>query len=66
MIEQPEWRFPGLSQQVVVVDVATLDRFYMVGQWAGGPGLPNVAAMGRKVIETICKRDERQFVTSLP
>jgi len=103
VIEQLERRFPGLSQQVEVVDVATpvtterfvgsyrgfqawgipnqgfveaisgqglsktlpgLDRFYMVGQWAGGLGLPNVAAMGRKVIETICKRDGRRFVAS--
>jgi phytoene dehydrogenase-like protein len=40
-----------------------LEDFYMVGQWAGGLGLPNVAAMGRKVIESICKRDGRRFVT---
>ncbi len=42
-----------------------LDQFYMVGQWAGGLGLPNVAAMGRKAVEDLCKRDGCRFVTSL-
>ncbi|MBN1874427.1 MAG: NAD(P)/FAD-dependent oxidoreductase [Anaerolineae bacterium] len=39
-----------------------LSNFYMVGQWAGGLGLPNVAAMGRKAIAGLCKQDGRQFV----
>jgi len=103
VIAQLERPFPGITQQVEVVDVATpvtverftgshlgyqawgvpnqsmldalsgkglsktlpgLEGFYMVGQWAGGLGLPNVAAMGRKVIQTICKRDGRRFVTT--
>jgi phytoene dehydrogenase-like protein len=42
-----------------------LDDFYMVGQWAGGLGLPNVAAMGRKVVQAICKQDGRRFVTEI-
>lgn len=41
-----------------------LDGFYMVGQWAGGLGLPNVAAMGRRAIGEICKADGRRFVTA--
>ena len=41
-----------------------LEGFYMAGQWAGGLGLPTVAAMGRKTIEAICKKDGRRFVTS--
>ena len=40
-----------------------LENFYMVGQWAGMPGVPFVAAMGRDVVRQICKRDGRQFVT---
>ncbi len=95
-------RFPGLREQVEVVDVATpltterfagsfkgyqawmipgqkildvlsgkglsktlpgLSDFYMVGQWAGGLGLPTVAAMGRRVVAQICKRDGQRFVT---
>lgn len=93
-------RFPGLRQQVEVLDVATpmttlhftgnghgyrlpisamaralftgrrlsqtlpgLAGFYMVGQWAGVPGVPPVAAMGRDVIRSICRSDGRPFVT---
>ena len=97
-------RFPGLAEQVEVVDVATpltserftgsyrgyqawpvpnqgmldalmgkglsktlpgLANFHMVGQWAGGLGLPNVAAMGRRVIAGLCKADRRRFVTTM-
>jgi phytoene dehydrogenase-like protein len=95
-----ETRFPGLSSQVEVADVATpltterftgngrgfevsvgrmalallagrrlsqtlpgLDRFHMVGQWAGVPGVPVVAAMGRDVARDICRRDRRPFRT---
>jgi len=104
VIECLDRRFPGLKQQVEVVDVSTpstverfvgsyrgfqawgvpnqgfadalsgkglsrtlpgLDNFYMVGQWAGGLGLPNVAAMGRKVVQAMCKRDGRRFATEI-
>lgn len=41
-----------------------LANFYMVGQWAGGIGLPNVAAMGRRAIAAVCKQDGRRFVTT--
>ncbi len=41
-----------------------LDRFYMVGQWAGVPGVPMVAAMGRDVVRAMCRRDGRAFVAS--
>ncbi|MFN2110289.1 MAG: NAD(P)/FAD-dependent oxidoreductase, partial [Anaerolineae bacterium] len=41
-----------------------LSNFYMVGQWAGGLGLPNVAAMGRRVIADLCKQDGQRFVTT--
>lgn len=40
-----------------------LDRFHMVGQWAGVPGVPLVAAMGRDVARDICRRDGRAFRT---
>jgi hypothetical protein len=40
-----------------------LGNFYMVGQWAGLPGVPLVAAMGRDVVRQICKRDGRVFAT---
>jgi phytoene dehydrogenase-like protein len=40
-----------------------LKNFYMVGQWAGAPGVPMVAAMGRELVREICNRDRRKFVT---
>jgi phytoene dehydrogenase-like protein len=36
-----------------------LDSFYMVGQWAGTPGVPTVAAMGRDVAREIAQRTRR-------
>lgn len=41
-----------------------LRSFYMVGQWAGMPGVPMVAAMGRDVVRELCRRDGRRFATS--
>lgn len=38
-----------------------LANFYMVGQWAGSPGVPLVAAMGRNVAKLICSRDGVTF-----
>ena len=43
-----------------------LDNFYMVGQWAGMPSVPLVAAMGRDVVRQMCKRDSRRFVAPRP
>ena len=98
VIELLEPRFPGISEQVEVVDVATpvttkrftrnghgfefsvgrmavelltgrhlsqtlpgLGRFYMVGQYAGTPGVPMVAAMGKQVARAICRDDGLHF-----
>jgi phytoene dehydrogenase-like protein len=98
-----EKRFPGLQQQIEVVDVTTpmttfrftgngqgyrapitnmvrtlltgrrlsqtlpgLASFYMVGQWAGIPGVPMVAAMGRDVVRAICHQDRRTFKATIP
>jgi phytoene dehydrogenase-like protein len=64
------WPVPNQS----VMDVLTgkglsrtlpgLQRFWMAGQWAAGLGLPNVAAVGRRTVEAICKADGRRFVTT--
>jgi phytoene dehydrogenase-like protein len=104
VISQLEKRFPGIAEQVEVVDVATpmtyerytgnwqgsmegwlittktmrmmmgkgmdktlpgLEDFYMIGQWVEpGGGLPPAATSGRTVIQMICKRDKRPFVTA--
>ena len=44
-----------------------LDDFYMAGQWVEpGGGVPTVAASGRGVIKTICKKDGKKFSISFP
>jgi phytoene dehydrogenase-like protein len=44
-----------------------LEDFYMVGQWVEpGGGLPSAATSGREVVEMICKRDGKPFVTQVP
>ncbi len=42
-----------------------LKNFYMAGHWVEpGGGLPIAALSGRNVIQLICRRDKRAFVTS--
>jgi phytoene dehydrogenase-like protein len=43
-----------------------LERFFMTGQWVRlGGGLPNVAPASRSLVQRLCKRDKRPFVTSV-
>ncbi|MDH3669254.1 MAG: NAD(P)/FAD-dependent oxidoreductase [Paracoccaceae bacterium] len=44
--------------------LAGLRNFYMVGQWAGLPGLPLVAAMGKDLACAMCRNDGKPFVTA--
>ncbi|MEW6554441.1 MAG: NAD(P)/FAD-dependent oxidoreductase [Actinomycetota bacterium] len=42
-----------------------LQGFYMIGQWVKpGGGLPPAASSGREVIQIICHRDKRPFITT--
>jgi phytoene dehydrogenase-like protein len=102
IIAAMEERYPGISNQVEMWDVATpisferytgnwqgsalgwdcttktffmpmsktlpgLDNFYMAGHWVEpGGGVPMAALSGRNVIQLICKRDKKPFVTRLP
>ncbi len=44
-----------------------LDNFHMIGQWTvTGGGLPPSVSGGRHVIQRICKKDGKRFVTSEP
>jgi phytoene dehydrogenase-like protein len=97
-----ESKYPGISEQVEMMDVATpmtferytgnwegsmegwlittrnmflrmkrtlpgLDNFYMIGQWVQpGGGVPTGAMHGREILQVICHRDRRPFVTSRP
>jgi phytoene dehydrogenase-like protein len=99
-IELLEQRFPGISKQVEMCDVATpmtwerytgnwrasfegwlittktfgmsmsktlpgLKNFYMCGQWVEpGGGVPSAALSARNLIQVICKRDKKSFITS--
>ncbi len=44
-----------------------LKDFYMAGQWVEpGGGVPTAAMSGRNVIQILCKRDRKTFVTQTP
>jgi len=44
-----------------------LKDFHMAGQWVEpGGGVPTAAMSGRNVIQILCKRDRRTFVTQTP
>ena len=104
VIAHLEQHYPGIGEQIEVVDVATpltierytgawrgaeawfppsnrlavmikglsrtlpgLEGFYMVGQWAGAAGgLPMAATASRKLVQSLCRRDRRRFVTTRP
>ena len=54
-----------LSGRGIVRTLPGLEDFYMVGQWAGFPGIPWVAAMGRSLVQHLCRQDGRRFVTAV-
>ncbi len=44
-----------------------LHNFYMAGQWVEPGGMVALSAMsGRNVIQMLCQRDKKPFVTSTP
>jgi phytoene dehydrogenase-like protein len=44
-----------------------LDNFYMIGQWVEpGGGVPTAAMSARNVMQIICKKDKKRFVTTTP
>ena len=45
--------------------VPGLERFFMTGQWVSGGGLPVVAPSARSLVQAICTRDKRPFMTSV-
>jgi phytoene dehydrogenase-like protein len=54
-----------LAGRGIVRTLPGLADFYMVGQWAGFPGLPWVAGMGRSLVQHLCRHDRRPFVTTI-
>jgi phytoene dehydrogenase-like protein len=60
------WMFSSMQIQMSK-SLPGLDDFYMAGQWVEpGGGLPGVAPSGRKLIQILCHRDGKRFVTSVP
>jgi phytoene dehydrogenase-like protein len=44
-----------------------LENFYMAGQWVEpGGGMPTAALSGRNVVQILCKRDRKTFITTKP
>mgnify|MGYP001813377010 CR=1 FL=1 len=54
-----------LAGRGIVRTLPGLAEFYMVGQWAGFPGLPWVAGMGRSLVQHLCRHEGRPFVTAI-
>jgi phytoene dehydrogenase-like protein len=54
-----------LAGRGIVRTLPGLAGFYMVGQWAGFPGLPWVAGMGRSLVQHLCRHHGRPFVTTI-
>ena len=45
--------------------VPGLDSFYMASMWTSAPGgLPGAASAGRGVVQLLCARDKKRFVTT--
>lgn len=104
IVELLDQRFPGISEQVEMVDVATpmtferytgnwkgsfegwlltpenastlirpmrqtlpgLEKFYMCGQWVEpGGGLPTSVMSGRRLVQALCKEDQKKFETAI-
>jgi phytoene dehydrogenase-like protein len=43
-----------------------LENFYMIGQWVEpGGGLPTGAMSARRLIKSLCEKDQRRFVTQI-
>ena len=61
-----EWT-PRLIPEFIKKELPGLENFYLIGQWVEvGGGVPTVAMSGRTVIQIICKRDKKPFVTKIP
>jgi hypothetical protein len=47
--------------------VPGLDNFWLSGMWVMAPGgVPTGAKTSRDIIQIICKKDKRKFITTTP
>ncbi len=62
----PKGDFPMLGKGISRT-LPGLESFYMAGQWAGASvGLPGAAASGRKLVQMLCGKDGKPFLTTVP
>ncbi len=53
--------------QVMRKTLPGLDNFYMAGHWVEpGGGIPAAAMSGRNVVQIICKKEKKKFMTTKP
>jgi phytoene dehydrogenase-like protein len=57
----------NMTKRGVLHSLPGLSGFHMVGQWTSlFAGVPMSALSGRQLIQLLCKRDERPFVSAIP
>ena len=60
----PEFR---RKHRFIPKSVPGLDSFYLASMWTNAPGgLPGAAMAGREVVQLLCARDRKRFVTTTP
>lgn len=63
----PEAISREVSKNGVSKTLLGLESFYMVGQWAGALySTTQVCQMGRDLIQRLCKKDHKEFLTTQP
>lgn len=51
----------------IPMTVPGLDNFYMAGMWTNPPGgIPGSAVAGRRVVQVLCNRDNKAFISFSP
>lgn len=58
---------PEAVSSVIPNTLPGLANFYMAGQWVQhGGGIPSVLSSGRTLVQTLCERDGKKFLTVTP
>jgi phytoene dehydrogenase-like protein len=58
---------PEVGFKQMKMSLKGLSHFHMIGQWVSpGGGLPSGILTGRNVVQILCKKDKKRFVTSRP
>jgi phytoene dehydrogenase-like protein len=64
------WQYDGEFQRrhrFIPKTVPGLDGLYLASMWTNAPGsLPSAAEVGRWVVQLLCARDRKRFMTTIP